>query len=231
MMITASERLVRIPAEICGEAAGNDEPADPLPPRDVERPRGLEQGRVDRADPVHRVQQDREEAEERDERHLLDVADRMQENDRDRQQRRRRHRAPVLDVRHRQRAGPARHAERDAETDADDRRDAESEDDPLEARDDMRSEVREQPHVPELDQDRREPREVRVVRVNRPQLPRDEHRDRHRDLGCDLETPVGLVAHDAVLRWDGCQCRIRFSSAESARWMPIPRKPIASASA
>ena len=52
--------------------------------------------------PVDRVQQDREQAEEGDERDLLHVADVVQQDDRDRQQRGRRHRPPVLDVRHRQ---------------------------------------------------------------------------------------------------------------------------------
>ena len=67
-MITASERLVRIPATICGAAAGQHEPPDPLAPRDAVRARGLEQRRVDAAHAVDRVQQDREQAEEGDER-------------------------------------------------------------------------------------------------------------------------------------------------------------------
>ena len=59
---------------------------------------------------VDRVQQDREQAEERDEDDLLAFADRVQQDDRDRQQRRRRHRAPVLDVRHRERRAPSARA-------------------------------------------------------------------------------------------------------------------------
>ena len=102
MMITASERLVRMPAAIWGIAAGRTSRRirsrlGTLKERAVSSSR-----RVDRPHPVHRVQEYREEAEERDERHLLDVADGVQKDDRDREKRRRRHRPPVLDVRHRE---------------------------------------------------------------------------------------------------------------------------------
>ena len=70
-MITASDRLVRIPATICGSAAGKHDPPDALAPRDAVRARGVDERRVDAAHAVDRVQEDREHAEERDEGDLL----------------------------------------------------------------------------------------------------------------------------------------------------------------
>ena len=77
-MITASERLVRMPAKICGSAAG----------KTIRRMRSCGGMRYERAvsisvgsiaaHAVDRVQQHREDAEEGDERDLLAVADRVQ---------------------------------------------------------------------------------------------------------------------------------------------------------
>src|SRR5262249_650964 len=61
--------------------------------------------------------------------------------------------------------------------------------------------------------------------------PGDEDRDRNGDLGGDLQRLVGPVAHPVDTRCEGCQRRIRRSSADSAKWIPTPRKPIASAMA
>ena len=185
------ERQARAHArgDLRGGARQHD-PPDPLVRRDAVRPRGLDECRLDPAHAVDRVEQDREGAEEGDERDLLDVADRVQQHDRDRQQRGRRDRSPVLDVRHRRLVTPPGEAERDAEPDARDAGDAEAESDPLEARHDMRAELREEPEVLELDEDRREARELRRVQMRRPELPADEDRDRHRDLGGDLERAV-----------------------------------------
>ena len=76
-MITASERLVRMPAAICGDAAGSTS-------RRMRSRLGMLYERAVSsivgsiaAHAVDRVQQDREEAEERDERDLLPVADRV----------------------------------------------------------------------------------------------------------------------------------------------------------
>ncbi len=84
----------------------------------------------------------------------------MQQDDRDRQQRRRRHRAPVLDVGHREPVRPGRQAERDAEHDPEGGPDPEAEQDPLQARDDVCAELREEPEILELREDRRRRREV-----------------------------------------------------------------------
>src|SRR3712207_8615134 len=46
----------------------------------------------------------------------------------------------------------------------------------------VRVELREEPQLLELDEDRRQAREVDVARAGAPDLPRDEDRDRHRDL-------------------------------------------------
>ena len=92
-----------MPATICGSAAGRTSRRIRSSARHPVRARRVDQRRVDPAHAVDRVQQHREEAEEGDERDLLPVADVVQQDDRDRQQRGRRHRAPVLDVRHRQR--------------------------------------------------------------------------------------------------------------------------------
>ena len=169
-MITASERLVRIPATICGSAAGSTiRRIRSSGPRPYERAVSRRVGSMPRT-PSIVFSSTGKQAEEGDERDLLRVPDRVQQHDRDRQQRRRRHRPPVLDVRHRPDARPPRESERDAERDPGDHGDHEPEADPLEARDDVGAELREQPHVLELDEDRREARELRVAR-GRPQLP------------------------------------------------------------
>ena len=61
--------------------------------------------------------------------------------------------------------------------------------DPHQARHDVRAELREEPHVPELDEDRRQPREVVAVRLHRPQLPGGEDRDRH-GISAPIATPL-----------------------------------------
>ena len=106
-------------------------------------------------------------------RDLLLVADRVQQDDRDRQQRRRRHRAPVLDVRHRQLARPAREPDRDPERDAERRPRSRSRAAiRTQARHDVQRELREEPHVLELDEDRRRAAgSSRCPRCDRPQLP------------------------------------------------------------
>ena len=234
-MITASERLVRMPATICGSAAGQHDPADPLVRRDAVRARRLDQRRVDPAHAVDRVQQHREEAEERDERDLLQVADRVQQDDRDRQQRRRRHRAPVLDVRHRRsmRAQRERPSGMPSAMPSDDG-DREAERDPLEARDDVRAELGEEPHVLELDEDRRQPRELRVVALRRSRACQaSEERERHGDLGARSSAPLyGARAHARLrpLRRDASAARAARAPT-TTRWIATPRKPVASASA
>ena len=133
-MITASARLVRIPAEMRGQGSRKDDAADLLVGRNPVGPCRLDQRRLDPAHAVDRVQQHREQAEERDEADLLEVADGVQQDDRDRQQRRRRHRAPVLDVRHREPARPEPRAERNADDDAEGGADPEAEQDSHDAR-------------------------------------------------------------------------------------------------
>src|SRR5262249_52764694 len=116
------------------------------------------------------------------------------------------------------------------EPDAEDDRDREAERDPLEAGHDVLAELREEPHVPELDEDRRQARELRRAQMDRVCLPRGEDGERHRDLQPDLERAVARRHVPATL-CDGCQRRARFSTIENAMWMATPRKPVASASA
>src|SRR5581483_3918483 len=138
--------------------------------------------------------------------------------------------APVLDVRHRRCAPDPREAERDPERDPEDDRDREPEADALEAGQDVGAELGEEPEPAELDQDRRRPRELRIVGRHRPQLPAGEHRDRHRDLGGDLRAPVEAWAHRAaVLRCEACQRSTRCSARETAKWIATPSSPVATA--
>ena len=94
------------------------------------------------------------------------------------------------------------------ERDADARRAiAEAEQDPLEARDDVRVELREEPQVLELDEDRRRAAGTsgrRRCTVH--ELPGDEDRDRDGDLGGDLERRgrSGALTRPPI-RCDGCQ--------------------------
>src|SRR5918992_1342509 len=207
------------------------EPPDPLAPGHAVRPRRLDQRRVDAAHTVNRVQQDREQAEERDERDLLAIVDRMEQDHRDRQQGRRRHRPPPFDVWHRPETCPPRHAKRNPECDADDDCDRETEQDALEARDDVRAELREQPHLLELDEDRRQSRELRRLRPHGPELPRTENRERNRNLRADPERLVRPRAHTRSIRCEGCHRRAQRSSPANAKWIAMPRKPVASANA
>src|SRR5439155_8596564 len=193
--------------------------------------RRLEQGPIDAAHAVDRVQQDGEEAEEGDEGHLLRVPDRMQEDDRDRQQCRRRHRAPDLDVRHRRPACPGKESERNAEGDAEHDCDREAEPDALEARDDVLVEVCEEPQLSKLDGDRRRPRELHRVCARGPELPAHHDRDRDGDLGGGPPETVGASAHNAARRWEGCQRSALRSTALKARWMTSPSAPVATARA
>ena len=126
-----------------------------------------------------------------------------------------------------------REPERDAERDPDDDRDREAEQDPLEARDDVRAELREEPQVLELDEDRRRRRELRLSRCARPELPRRARiASGHRDLGArSCSASVRRAAHAAAGRCDGCQRSTRRSSAVNAKWIAMPRKPVAIASA
>ena len=126
-MITARERLIRMPAMICGRAAG----------------RTMRRTRSCRGMPYERAVSISVGSMPRTPSIVFSSTGKMQtnamnstfwrlpiecsEHDRDRQQRRRRHRAPVLDVGHREHAGPARKAERNAEHDPDDDRDHEAE--------------------------------------------------------------------------------------------------------
>ena len=107
-------------------------------------------------------------------------------------------------------------------------RDPEAEHDPLEARHDVRAELREEPQVAELDEDRRQAREVLRLGMDGPGLPADQQGDRDRDLGRDLERRRGPDAH-STLRCDGCQRNARRSTPVMARWIATPRKPVASA--
>ena len=235
-MITASARLVRMPAKICGSAAGKHDPADPLvrAARRYERAVSISVGSIPRT-PSIVFSSTGKMQKKRDERDLLRVADRVQQDDRDRQQRRRRHRAPVLDVRHRRRSAPSARgrsgcrSRRRATTAI-----AKPSRDPLEARDDVRAELREEPHVLELDEDRRQAAGTSDrLRVHRPELPGDEDRDRHGDLRRRSSASGRRArAHAAAsVRCDGCQRSTRRSTAETAKWIATPRKPVASASA
>ncbi len=104
--------------------------------------------------------------------------------------------------------------------------------DPLEARHDVLVELREEPQVLELDENRRQARELDRVGVDGPELPRHEDRHRDRDLQADLQRPIGPRAHRPTpSRCDGCQRSARRSSAEKTMWMAIPRHPVAIASA
>src|SRR6266508_6110538 len=87
--------------------------------------------------------------------------------------------------------------------------DEEAEADALETRHDVRAELREEPQVLELDEDRRQARELRRVQVYGPHLPRREDRDGHRDLRSDLGGPI--TAHGISTRCDGCQRNARRS--------------------
>ena len=223
-----------MPAKICGQRRGQDDAADRSRPRDAVRARRVHQRRLDAAHAVDRVQQDREEAEERDERDLLRVADRPRSRTieigisagggiaRQYSMCGIATRAPSARARAGSRArrrGRRRWRSRAA----------------------MRSRLGttfvpncgEEPELLELDEDRRQPRELRVVRVHRPELPGDEDQDGHRDLGADPERPVGARAHRsaASVRCEGCQRSTRRSTAAIAKWIATPRKPVASASA
>src|SRR5205814_2651627 len=109
--------------------------------------------------------------------------------------------------------------------------DREAEADPLEARDDVPAEVGEEPLLLEVDEDRRETRELRRVSVRRPELPGGEDRDGDCDLRRDCEPAVRPAAHAEPSRCEGCQHSRRRSSALSVRWIASPRKPTAIASA
>ena len=113
MMITASETLSRIPAEICGKAAGSTIRRIWLARRHAVGTRSLHERRVDPATPSIVFSSTGKKQKNAMKRHLLEIADRVQQDHRDRQQRRRRHRTPVLDVRHREPARPGRQPERD----------------------------------------------------------------------------------------------------------------------
>src|SRR6188472_2388708 len=164
------------------EGGGQHDAPDPLVGRDAVGARGVDERRVEGADPVDRVEQHREDAEERDERDLLQVPDRVEQEHRDRQKRGRWHRPPVLDVRHRELPGPQRHPERDADRDADRRADPEPEQDAHQARDEVAPELLEHPEVVELLQDLRRRRPELAVRRARPELPDHDDRDRDGDL-------------------------------------------------
>src|SRR5262245_41363971 len=189
-----------------------DDAANRLAPGNAVRARRLDERGLDATHTVDRVQEHGEQADERDERHLLRVADRVQQDDRDRDERWRRHGPPVLDVRHRPEARPARETDRDAQRDAHDDGDPEAEQDALDARHDVPLELGEEPQLLELHEDRRETRELGVVRRRRPQLPGGEDGDRDGDLGGDHERPVRALAHGRSSRCDGCQRSTRRST-------------------
>ncbi len=234
-MITASAEARPHPGRRSAAAPpGSTMPADPLAPRDPVRARRVDQRRVDPAHAVDRVQQDREDAEEGDERDLLAVADRVQQHDRDRQQRRRRHRPPVLDVRHRRAAASTRERpigmpSATPTTTAIPK--------PRTIRSRLGTtcvaELREEPHVLELDEDRREPREVRRCRRARSRAARRRGSASGTAISAPIcEPAVGAAAHTASTRCDGCQrsdapLERRHQRGGSAS----PRKPVASASA
>src|SRR4029453_15951888 len=122
-----------------------------------------------------------------------------------------------------------REPERDAERDPEHGRDPETEQDANEARHDVPVELRKEPHVLELDEDRRQPREVLRVGVHGPRLPEEEDRDRHRDLGGDCKRGVRSAAHVVPPRCHGCQRGTRRPGALMKRWIATPRIPVASA--
>ncbi len=87
------------------------------------------------------------------------------------------------------------------------------------------AELREEPHLLELDEDRRQARKLRRVGVHRPGLPRGEQRERDRDLGGDLQGVVGAAAHWFASRCDGCQRSTLRSAADETRWMSDAEEP------
>ncbi len=78
----------------------------------------------------------------------------------------------------------------------------------------MQVELREEPQLPELDEDRGQARELRVLGLHRPQLPSGENRERDRDLGRDRRGVVDAPAQPVASRWEGCQRSARRSIAE-----------------
>ena len=188
----------------------HDDAAHRLAPGDAVRPGRLHQRRLDAADAVNRVEEDREEAEERDECDLLLVED-PQQHDRDREECRRRHRSPVLDVRHRPQARPAREADRNPQAHTGDDCDTEAEGDPFQAGEHVRPELGEEPQILELGENRRQAWELRVVGRRRPQLPGGEDQDRDGDLRADDEDPIRARAHGSSTRCEGCQRKARRS--------------------
>src|SRR5204862_4563881 len=133
------------------------------------------------------------------------------------------------DVRHRPEACWSRQAKRDADDDASEDCDAEADRDALEARHDVRPELREEPHVLELRQDRRGRRELRIVPIDGPELPGGDDRDRHRDLRSELDRLIPAAAHAVTARCEGCQRNARRSAAVETTWIARPRNPVASA--
>ena len=190
-MITASARLVRIPATICGSAAGSTSrrirSRRGMP---YERAVSISVGSIPRTPSIvfSRIGNRQKKAMNAT-FCLLPMA--CSSTIEIGSKRRRRHRAPVLDVRHRQRSAPTARARSGCRA----RRRATAaipkpSEDPLQARHDVRAELGEEPEVAELDEDRREPREVLRVGARRPALPGGEDRERDGDLRADLQRPV-----------------------------------------
>ena len=224
-----------MPATICGSAAGRTMRADALVPRECRTtaPCRSSVGSI-AADAVDRVQQHREEAEEGDEARSsacspIEWSRTIEIGSSAGGGIARQYSMCGIAARRAQRREP----ERDAERDAGDDGDREAGADPLEARDDVPCRTGRRATGAGTRRGSSTSRgNFAVVCARRPELPGEQDRERHRDLGADLRARGTRARSSAAApAATGASAARAARSHVNARWIARPRKPVASASA